>query len=271
MSWISQWWDQIEDVVSGAWEWVKEVWDDFFTLAVENINEFFDKLGMYFIIGVGLIIVGVAGWVSGLFSWIWSGLSTIGGWISSAWGKVATWATSLYNYWKGFADWIHLDELRKAHEIGQIVSPEYREAVEKVYDQIAEVSEDLGLGAGFMLLALSDARNLVLDTTSLFGHPYDMAESEWVGSLGGFLSDFNEKAEDYKNNPSGLIIDIQNYFEPDMISARSGFQVTMMTFMETTITGLETTVGEVVKLKGSLEQAILHLPEQISKPIYVAM
>lgn len=268
MSWLSEWWHDAEDAVNGAWETTKEAFRDFINFYQEAMNEFWSWFGMVFIVGIGLTILGIAGAAYGVWSWIWGGLTEIGGWISSGWKWISGWATALYSYWKDFLSWMHWDDIKTVSDIGEIISPEYKQAVDDLYNEIAKVSDDLGLGSGYMLLALADARNVIMDTSSLLGRSYDIGEVAWIQNLTGYLGEFSDKAESYKNNPEGLLLDIQSYFEPEIIATRTGFQNIMIGFMDTSVKGLKETALNLVKLKDSMETAILHLPAKISGPLY---
>lgn len=268
MSWLSDAWDEVSSWAGNTWDWIKEQWDDFTDNFVYYMNNFWEWFGDAFILIIAIVILGYVGVAYGVFGWIWSGLKTIGGWIASGWEWITGWAAALYGYWEDFLDWLRWDDIKKISDIAEIVSPEYREAVQDLYGQISQVSEQLGLGTGFMLLALSDARNVILDASSLMGRSYDLGEVAWISNLTGYLNEFNDKAEDFKNNPEGLILDIQAYFEPDIIDTRVGFQTTLIDFMGASIKGLKETGLKLVQLKDTLEQSILHLPAQISGPIY---
>ena len=268
MSWISEQWDKLEDWADDTWEWLKDQWDDFTDGFVYYMNNFWDWFGDVFLILTGLIILGTIIWGIAAFNYVSSGLYALESWIVGGWMWISGWTMTLYSYWKDFMDWLHWDDIKRISDIGEIVSPEWKQIVDDLYSDIARVSEQLGLGSGFMLLALSDARNLILDTSSLMGRSYDIGEIAWMSNLTGYLGEFNEKAESFKNNPEGLMLDIQRYFEPDILDVRTGFQRTLVDFMGTSITGLKEIGGKLVKLKDTLEQTILHLPAQISGPIY---
>lgn len=237
------------DQVDKIFTWFEDSWDDM----IRNI-----------IIGISLFMFAYALGEIPLIAWVVE-------WAMSAWGTIAGWATALYGYWNDFLDWMHWDTVKDAHDVGYIVSPEYREAVNEVYNQISEFSEELGLGSGFMLLALQNARNVIMDVGSFMGHPYDINEVDWVFMMGGYLQEFNNYAEEMVDNPGGLITDIQEYFERDLVNLKARTQIALIDTTTNIIGSAKALAQNVERLKSSIAKTIYELPDKIGRPIYEAL
>jgi len=271
MSWLSEQWDKITHWADETWEGIKDAfneWVDLFTWSLDKFMWWFQDI---FLTGVGLAIGITAAGLWGAMVTIVGNLYAIGTWVIAGLGSFGKWAAALAGWWDDFMDWLHWDEINQLSDLGELVSPEYREVVQKVYGEISKVSAQLGLGSGYMLLALANVRNVVLSSSSLMGHSYDLAETEWMFMLGGYLEEFNEKAETYKKNPAKLLVDIQQYFEPDIIKQKVGFQKGLVNSVGAVVKGVQGLGIQLKQVKQDIEKTILELPEKISKPIYDAI
>lgn len=181
---------------------------------------------------------------------------------------IATFSKALAAGMTEFLEIIHFNLILKAHNLAMIFSKDYQEMMRKIYRQIAEISEALGLGAGFINLALNDSRNLVLDVSSLMGRPYDIGQITWLKSTNRFFKYVNQYGKYFENNPGHVFEVIAEMIDKPHVDAKAGFQKNIITFLDNTIKVADNLADKTVKLREDLDQAILHLPKEISRPIY---
>jgi hypothetical protein len=127
---------------------------------------------------------------------------------------------------------IHFKTILKIHRILQIVSPQYRAVMKKIYDKIARISEALGLGPQFLLLALMNVRNLVMDVGSMFGKSYDLTQLEWMATLNRYLQVFTTRMTRYRNDPEALLFDLGEMIERPSTDAKGSFQRGIITSLQ---------------------------------------
>lgn len=219
----------------------------------------------------------VESWLAGLILVLNWGIAWIGD--SALWALIVDWGSDLWDWYdtygdtakeyvNSFLDYIHFDTLKDLHDIGYIVWEDYREVINEFYKGVSEWSGALGLDASFVTLALSDARNLIMDVGSLTGHSYDINELTWVNELTGFMQEVEKKSSDYEENPGYFLIDLQQWFDADYVQAKSSFQLNLFGVIKEAAGFITDNTTKLEKLKEDLEQAVLHLPESISRPIY---
>lgn len=205
---------------------------------------------------------------SGIISGITTAFTGVMGEISVIGKGIWMFSKALVSGMKAFLEAIHFKTIIKIHSLAMIFSKDYKDMMDKVYGQIRQVSEALGMGADFLSLILNDARSVVMSTSSLYGTGYDLGEVQWLSTMNGYIKDFSTKAEIYENNPSALLRDMNTYIQKPSIDAKANAQATFITIFEGVVTVADATAEKVVTLREDLEQTILHLPPVISREIY---
>jgi len=181
---------------------------------------------------------------------------------------VATLANEIFEATKTFLEAIHFKTILKIHKILELTSPSYRYKMRKFYEDISEVSSALGLGANFLNLALQNARNVVLDVSSLMGRKYDMAEITWLGEMNKFLTKMSPQMERFAEDPARLFEWLNQYIYRPAIDAKGTFQQTLLGVLDGVTTVVDNVTGKVITLREDLDQAILQLPPKISEKLY---
>jgi uncharacterized coiled-coil protein SlyX len=162
---------------------------------------------------------------------------------------------------------IHFKTILQVHSVAQIVSPQYRAMMVKVYDAIGKASEALGLGPQFLALAIQNTRNLVLDVTGMFGQKYDLGQVSWLGTLSNYLDHFNTRIEKYRNNPEAVFWDLAELIERPAQDAKGAFQQSIIESLNTAL-DVAAKVGDGLGKIG-IDLVTLHqdLPDFIKKTI----
>ena len=148
---------------------------------------------------------------------------------------VAAYVQSTANTFRQILEIIHFKTILRVHSIVQIVSPQYRAMMKKVYDAIGKASEALGLGPMFLTLAIQNVRNLVLDVSSMFGQKYDLGQVTWLGTLNNYLDHFNKNVEKYRLNPEAVFWDLAELIERPAQDAKGAFQQGIISSLETAL------------------------------------
>ena len=233
------------------------------------------------VIGTGLSIAVtaiVSGAISGivfLSAQIVSGItytySVIAPVLSTVWTAVKTYSVAIYGYMKAFLEYIHFTTILKIHNIAMLVSSDYRQMMKKVYGEIAKFSESIGLGAHFINLAMNDARTLVLDVSSLMGRSYDLGQVQWLKTMNDHLKHIQRYAEHYQQEPMTVLTDLAELIDKPAMDAKAGFMRSFISIVDGAVTVANNTAEKAITLRQDIDQAILHLPKQISEPIYEAI
>ena len=123
---------------------------------------------------------------------------------------------------------IHYQELKKIHDIAFIVSESYRELWRGIYDEMSELSVAIGMEANAISTVFRNARSLVLNTTATFGHPYDVAEIEWLAAMDSYLWIFNVRVKYYGEHPEWLFQDIDKHLNRKILDKHANFSATIL-------------------------------------------
>jgi hypothetical protein len=225
----------------------------------------------------------VAGTVSAIVGATISGLSAVFGSIgttignayavlapslSSVWSSLVSYTQIIVGGMKAFLEAIHFATILKVHNLAMIFSKDYQEMIIKIYAELGKVSEALGLGTHFLSLIMRDARNIVLDVSSLMGRSYDLGEVQWLTTMNDYLKEFAKKADLYENNPGQLVSDLAQLIDKPAIDAKAGFQRSFIQIVDNVVNVADDTAGKLVDLREHVSDAIKHLPKSISRDIF---
>lgn len=206
--------------------------------------------------------------IGGVYSAISAGISYVLPTLTNVYSGIVTFTKTLVGGIKLFLEAIHFKVLLKVHELAMIFSKDYRDMMQKVYGEISKVSDALGFGAHFVNLVLQDARNVVLDVSSLMGRSYDMAQVTWLTTMNDYLKNFANVAETYAKKPGLLLEDIAEMIDKPAIDAKADYMRTLLTFLDNTITATDDTAKKIVQLRKDVEILVKDLPKQIQAPIW---
>jgi plasmid maintenance system antidote protein VapI len=174
---------------------------------------------------------------------------------------------SIYSLWKTFAGLIHLDVLIKLNTIGMIISKDYRMMMNKFWQSVADVSHAMGLGTHTLTLLFRNARAIVLDSSTMLGKPYDLAEVEWLNRVTDFMTRFEQRAEHYAGRPDDLIVDIDAIILPDAVNAKSKAMQSLFLTIDKTIDSISGVAGGIDKVNDDIKNLVAGLPENIRSKI----
>ena len=177
--------------------------------------------------------------------------------------KFVHFVNSVEQNFKKVLEIIHFKTILKIHKIVMIVSPQYRAMMKRMYAYMARVSEALGLGPNFMILALQNVRNLVLDVSSMFGKNYDLEQVAWLSTLNNYLKTFNTRVAQYVLDPESLLFDLGELIERPAQDAKAVFQASIISGLDTALefaakmgNGLSAIGIDVVTIHNDLPQFI---------------
>lgn len=178
---------------------------------------------------------------------------------------------SLQLSFKAFLTAINFNLIRGVHKITFLVSAEYRGMIKSVYEEITKVSEALGYGPYFLVLALQNTRNLVLDVSTSLGMRYDMAEVQWLSIFQGYLKNFAGATYKYANNPEALFFDLSRWVEKDALDKKGMFIEGLVTTIEKTTEAVAGAIESVIVIRNDLSKLVLDLPEAIRSEVKPAI
>ncbi len=184
---------------------------------------------------------------------------------------IVTFVAFVATTWKAFAEFIHLKTLLAVHEIAYLVSIEYRAMINALYQDVAELSNALGLGSAFIPLAIRNARAIVLDASTAMGKSYDLAELTWLYNLSGYMEFVSKVALTYRNHPERVFEDLDRLLIKPAMDGKAAAVGIVLTTVDNLVTGVEEIVNITVLLRDDLEQFISDLPKAIQDVISPAL
>ena len=188
-------------------------------------------------------------------------------WASIASVTVGMYAEALYISVGSFLGAIHFSTLLAIHQVAYLVSDDYRILITSIYNDIAAVSGQLGLGTAFLLLAHRNARNIVLDASTMMGHSYDLAEITWLNQYVDYLKKFNIHAINYQNNPGAILHDIDEWVIKPATDFKAGIVSNLLTSIDAAAQIITETVNDITTLRNDFGQFLSDLPAQIRDKI----
>jgi len=185
--------------------------------------------------------------------------------IGDVWAATKALAGGILEAFRLFLELIHFHELLRLHEVLYMLVPKYRAAVEFIYDRIAKVSEQLGLGAAFMNLALRNARALVLSASSTIGRPYDLADLDWWTTFDKWSERANKKIGMYRDNPELFLTDLDEWVIRGAVDQQSGSQITTLATLASTAETVAGVVEDVKTVRDDFGKLVAELPAEVQK------
>jgi len=168
---------------------------------------------------------------------------------------------------KTFLEAIQFRLIMSMHQIAYLISGEYRQAVSKIFGQIAEVAAAIGIGATFFHLALRDSRNLILSTSAMMGMKYDMADIAYMQSLKTYLTDFATNIHRYENDPAQMLWDMDQMITRPAIDAHGSTMQVVYSSVERLFEGVRAFGEDLTKVRGDLVRLIYDLPGAMTTQI----
>ena len=256
--------DFFQDIIDGVGDFFEDVVDELEDI-IDDIGDFFEEYWEELLAGT-LTAVLIFTPVGGI---VLSGLSEMAGWIQSEAAHfidepleaLSGWTMSVQDFWYNFSEFTHLNTILAVHNIASIVSPEYNQMVQDFYKTISDWSYSFGAGALGVASLIQNTRTLVFDVSSTFGMSYDMCELVWVNDLAKISQMLGEKTTEYANNPSKLILDLQESIQRPKIDAKQGFMGSLYGTIEATINLLDATAGHLETLAQDVYRLFAQLPE----------
>ncbi len=213
-------------------------------------------------------VVNAVVWIG---STVWESIGWVADWLTnavqSAYTAISAWIHSAYATIHAVLDAIHFKLILEIHHIAYIVSPQYRDMMRKVYSAISSASNALGLGPSFLLLALQNTRNLVLDVSSMFGKKYDLSQLDWMGTMNKWLTHFQTYAERYRSNPEAVFWDLAELIERPNLDAKGAAQQVWIQSLDGTVKWIDKFVTDLKQIGVDTEKLISDLPEFVKTHI----
>lgn len=170
---------------------------------------------------------------------------------------------SFYLYYASFLSAISWTTVLAVHNIAYLLSKDYRDMINGLYQQIGQVSQAIGLGAESLYLFFQNARTLVIDASTSLGQRYDLASVSWLSSFSGYLKTIKGDMSIYAKNPGQLIQDLAQYLEKPAQDAKAeGMQV-----VYGSIQAISGFVNDALQTTKKLEQDVLRLTADLPESI----
>jgi len=255
--------DAITDIADGIWDKIRQIG----TWIEDQIGWIGAALIVITVISVGIgLPYAIAAYEGAMLSAVIASGGTLAGLDLVAAQAVAA-AIALKAGFSAFLAAIHFDVILSIHSIAYLISPHYRDMFQKVMNEISNISNILGLGPSFIVLALENARTLVLTTSGLFGMKYDLAQVQWLGILSNYLKDFAAKAEKYKNNPGLLLVDMADSINRPVMDQMGEYMQTVIKTIDRIIDGAEKLAKAFTDIRRDIDNLIEDLPDFIKREI----
>lgn len=204
-------------------------------------------------------------------SWVVQQIGWLVNWITThaieVYTQFSQYVHSIYDTFTLILETIHFKTILQVHSIVYIVSPQYRNMMKSVYGAISNASQQLGLGATFLTLAIQNTRNLVLDVTGMFGQKYDLSQVSWLGTLNKYLTHFQTHASSYANNPEAVFWDLAELIERPAQDAKGAFQQGIISSLETALEFAATMGSQLAAIGIDVQTLITDLPQFIQDRI----
>jgi len=217
---------------------------------------------------IATVVEGVT-WIGGT---IWKQIGWLADWITthskSIYTTISGWVHATYSGVQAILEAIHFKLILDIHHIAYIVSPQYREMMRKVYGAISRASDALGLGPHFLLLAIQNTRQLVLDVSSTLGQKYDLSQVTWLATMNKWLDHFNRYAERYKYNPEAVFWDLAELIERPALDAKGAAQQAWISSLEGALKFTDHLIDQFGKIAIDVDTLAQDLPGQVGHWIY---
>jgi len=187
--------------------------------------------------------------------------------VGTTWRYLKAGVQALEAHFKSFLEFIHFDTILSIHNIAFIISPHYRQAVNNLYRELSKVARAIGAAPQFINLAIRNARNVVLDVSSMFGRKYDLAEVEWIETLDDFLRQVADKADRYAREPWELFNDIDEMIVKPHVDAKAAGQRTILGTIRNVVDATGRLVDDLVTLRNDIDQFIRDLPTSVRREV----
>lgn len=164
---------------------------------------------------------------------------------------------------KTFTTAIHLKTLLQVHQLAYFASSSYRSSIQNLYKEIGKYGDAIKTGSGFVLLAMQNSRNIVLDASTMLGRPYDLGQVAWLGELDGWLTTLNKAGDKYYKNPELFLLDLEEaLIKPSMETKSKAMQFVYST-LENAASIIDASVKNIDKLAGDIVKLANDLPKQL--------
>ncbi len=278
---LNEMWRVVNYIANQLYEAVARVWSALSDLAAWVYENFTTAVGQLFS-KIGGVVTTIADAVYASVSWIsttvLNAIGSVGGAVIGVLGSIGTIAANLiiagitdlimygsilYEKISKILEVIHLKTILKIHDLLQTLVPQYREMMRGVYGELAKISEAIGLGTHFLTFALRNARNLVLDFSTAIGSSYDMAEIQWLNSMGDFFNKMQGKVDTWQNNPEQVFYDIAQQFDKPTMDSKGSFLGSMWIALDSAVNQIVEISGKVEKITADAQKLLLDLPKFI--------
>ena len=179
----------------------------------------------------------------------------------------ATFIGSVVTAFKTFLEVIHFKTLIQIHQLAYILSEDYRTMMNEVYGKLSEFSSAIGLGSQFITLALRNARNVVLDVSSMLGRSYDLGEVTWLTEMNNFFGEVNTQSQIIADSPYVILNMIDEKLMRPSLNTKGSIVSGLYSTIDNTLDAVNGFVENVDLIRNDIEQIYNDLPESIQKQL----
>lgn len=183
---------------------------------------------------------------------------------ASATMTIAAYAQSVYTTYETIVDAFHLKLLYQVHQVAYLVSEDYRQAAQGVFNQVAKISEVYGFGSLTLNLLFENTRTSVLDISTAMGSSFDLAELKWMVTYNEILKEFSRNATNYQQNPHALFYWLTNNVHRPGYDAKSATMRAAYTGIESALSLITATTKDAIRIRNDLTKLVADLPVAIS-------
>lgn len=185
----------------------------------------------------------------------------------TVWSEVGTFISTISMGFSAFLEAIHFKTLISIHEIAYLVSDEYRGFIMDVTSQVSEFSRSIGMGPAFAVLAIENARQLILDTSSMMGRRYDIGQVAWLKAMENMFSFVNKKSQVYADTPLQLLYDIDEWFNRPLTDSKAIIFETFYKNIDNLLATTAQTINQMVIIRDDFVKLVEDLPAKLKDEI----
>lgn len=164
---------------------------------------------------------------------------------------------------QSFLQIIHFKELLAIHRIAYIFSAQYRQQVDKFFDEISRFSAEVFGNTQTLHYLIQSSRTLIYSLTSTIGYSVDIAEIEWIQTMDTALQKVGDRAERYKDHPEEIFNDFAEWVYRPISEKYSEQNKGFTNILLKAADAVERTAEEVFTINQQLGEVIHFLPEPL--------
>lgn len=162
---------------------------------------------------------------------------------------------------------IHWRELMLISDIASFIWDDYKNLINKLYNAMGSLSEELGYETGFIILAIRNARNVIRQAGILVGVPKEYIELEGMDATAQALQEVNDHFHYYAAHPEHFLEHLDDNVIYPYEDTASGTQGEFLAEIGEALQTARDTVDNLNNLKEATDKLVEDLPDEINSRI----